>query len=110
MRLGFRIPTALLEWRARANRCARSDVWLLHIGELVGVVEAMTREEYWNQKIAFDCPLKGIRHSIDWCFKNCEMWGREYRDTGDGRTAAFLFCHASNGERMLHDGSITRDN
>lgn len=69
-----------------------------------------SRLEYWNQPIAFDCPLKGIRHSIDWCFNNCEMWGREYRDTGDGRTAAFLFCHASIGEKMLHDGSITRDN
>jgi hypothetical protein len=68
------------------------------------------RKEYWNQPIAFNCPLKGIRHSIDWCFNNCEMWGREYRETEDGRTVAFLFCHASIGERMLHDGSITRDN
>jgi hypothetical protein len=72
------------------------------------------RQKYWNQPIAFDCPMntdrKGHRHSIDWCFKNCEMWGREYREYGDGRTAAFLFCHASVGEKMLHDGSITRDN
>jgi len=72
------------------------------------------RQEYWNTSIAFDCPMhterNGQRHTIDRCFKNCEFWGREYRDTGDGRTAAFLFCRASTGEKMLHDGSITRDN
>jgi DNA-binding transcriptional ArsR family regulator len=32
----------MVEWWARANRCACSDVWLLHSGELVGVVEEMS--------------------------------------------------------------------
>jgi len=35
----------MVEWWARANRCACSDVWLLHCGELVGVVETVTKKK-----------------------------------------------------------------
>jgi hypothetical protein len=40
--MGRRVSHALVERRACANRCACSDVWLLHSGELVGVVEEMS--------------------------------------------------------------------
>lgn len=70
----------------------------------------MSNEQYWNQQIAFDCPITNKRHTIDYCFKNCEMWGRRYLDV-DGRCASYLFCYAdAHGKRFLHDGKATRDN
>lgn len=71
----------------------------------------MKRVEYWESNIAFTCPLKGDIHTIDECFKFCEMWGRTYQFTEEGRTVAILNCLADpHGERELHSGKVTRDN
>jgi hypothetical protein len=68
------------------------------------------RQAYWDSEIVFDCPLTQKRHTIEQCFRMCEMWGKNYLPLGDGSVAAFLFCHADyHGERYLHDGKITRD-
>ena len=72
----------------------------------------MTPEErkvYWATEIAFDCPLTHKRHPLDYCFKNCEMWGKQYK-THEGKIQAYLFCHGVTGERELHNGKPTRDN
>jgi hypothetical protein len=69
-----------------------------------------SRDDYWKSTIAFDCPLNGKRHTINDCFETCLMWGKVYKDTDDNHVAAFLYCHAKDGEPDLQTGKPTRDN
>ena len=67
------------------------------------------RKAYWEQEIAFDCPIyeqkkdQSKRHSIDYCFKHCQMSATTYHDG-----AAFLICALDIDERELHNGKPTR--
>jgi hypothetical protein len=64
------------------------------------------RKAYWKQLIWFDCPILKRRHTIEYCFNNCEFAVSSYHDN-----AAWVKCGVdSHGERELHDGRITRDN
>ena len=40
----------------------------------------MSRQEYWESEIAFDCPINGKRRTIDECFKRCHSSDYFYRD------------------------------
>ena len=68
------------------------------------------REDYWNSTIAFDCPITNKRHTINDCFKKCDMWGRIYKGHFSNRIVAFLYCKVKYGEPELQNGNPTRDN
>ena len=71
--------------------------------------DGMTPEErkaYWVQEIVFDCPITNNRHSVNYCFENCEFSGTSYHDN-----CAWVKCGVDSfGEREVHDGRTTRDN
>lgn len=69
------------------------------------------RKKYWASEIVFDCPHfackpEFLRHSVEWCFNNCEFSGRTYHDG-----AAWIVCLVDPyGEREVHNGKPTRFN
>lgn len=62
------------------------------------------RKAYWNSQIAFDCPNKGGRHTIDACFTMCEASSYFYRDG-----VVVMYCTYDDQERELQSGTPTRD-
>jgi hypothetical protein len=69
-------------------------------------VMKIDRVAYWTQEIVFDCPITNKRHSINYCFENCEFSGTAYHDN-----CAWVKCGVDpHGEREVHNGKPTRDN
>jgi hypothetical protein len=71
-------------------------------------LDRMTRADYWNQQIAFDCPITKKRHTLNDCFHRCQENGFEYLESNK-RVEAFLYCCLDSQERFLHDGKVRRD-
>jgi len=67
------------------------------------------RKEYWDQTIAFDCPLTKKRHTIEDCFQKCQENSYDYRRNSEGTVAAFLYCLIDPQERFLHNGEVRGD-
>lgn len=68
----------------------------------------MTREKYWNSVIAITCPRTEKKHTIDYCFKHCDLFGYRYQKDSDGSVGAHLYCAVKSGNPDLLTGKPTR--